>query len=124
MRKLFYLFICLLVLLPVTASAGECQAIFTFTWEGKINDGNRIVVTGLEDNPVVAEMVCLDPEKPGLVHKYKMVYEPCSLPDGNYQITAHIRNAWGVEGVESEVFPIPKDTSTPKTVTDIGLGLE
>ncbi len=121
---------CLLLLPALAPAAGEagtgsCKAFFSFTWEGKIDPGNKIVISGLGPDKVIRPMTCLDPDKPGLVHKYKVAdYDPCQLPDGDYQITAHIVNSWGVEGEESQVFPIPKDTTPPSAVTGFGFGLE
>lgn len=124
MKKLI-LAIVLLFLVPTVSLAGDCTAHFTFTWEGRIDTGNKIVITGLEDKPVVRSITVLDPEKEGNVHKYQVDnYNPCSLSDGSYKITAHIVNSWGVKGVESQVFPIEKDTTTPKPVSDLVVNIE
>ena len=124
MRKL--IIIVLILLLPAIAfAAGDCNLKWTFTWQGKIDSRNRIVITGLTPEPVCKPMTCLNPEVDGDVHKYQVDdLSPCDLPDGEYSVTAHIVNAWGVKGEESQAYPISKDTTPPSAPTGFEFVLE
>ncbi len=93
-----------------------------FNWDNQGDETNpvKIVLLGLPDSPIEAEITKLpNPDDPADDMFYRAEYDLKDLPDGSYSLTGKVRNIWGDESEESPPYPFVK--AVPGGVSDVHL---
>ncbi len=109
MKKILSL---LFVILLLSFGRSAIAAPFVyFNWDNQGDNGPvRIVLYGLPESPVIAEVTKVpNPDDPADVQYYRAEYDLKDLPDGSYTLTGKMKNIWGTESLtESPPYPFVK----------------